>query len=101
MFPFLEISTGPSETVKAAEAAEASDHDVDPDSTTTRKEGEINGREDSDESDQSKEDITISDEIKPSVSQRKIAKLISTFSSLNLFTRVRVKARTIFKKNPK
>ena len=91
MFPFLEISTGPSETVKAAEA---SDPDVDPDSTT-RKEGEINGREESDESDQSKEDITISDEIKPSVSQRKTAKLISTFSSLNLFTRVRVKARTI------
>ena len=49
----------------------------------------MNGFKESDESDQSKEDIKISDEVKPSEIRKKTAKLISCFSSLNLFTRVR------------
>ena len=67
----VEISTGP------------------PEPTNKSGEGEmVNGFKECEDSDQSKEDIKIGEEVKPSEAKKKMGELISCFSSLNLFTRV-------------
>ena len=96
-FPNIpEISSAPLETTKTNASSELrvdkdDDDDDDDDGEENRspdKKEKMNGFKESDESDQSKDDIQI-EETKPSETRRKTAKLISSFSSLNLFTRVR------------
>ena len=87
-----EISTGPSEPSSKSKSNDDGEDDKDKDNDEEDDEDDgkekINGFKESEESDQSKEDIKIGEEVKPSEARRKMAKLISCFSSLNLFTRV-------------